>query len=138
MFCNRTYTPTHDQVTRSSSDYVFAGVCGGLGEHFGVSSNWLPAGFVIGTFWGVSPILYVVCIFLMPRNGMMSRAERRASRQERRAARKFKIPPIPSQAREQAYEDVKRQLDLIEGKIRIMEDHVTSKEYVLKRKFESL
>ena len=140
MICNRTMTRSDGQVYRSGRDRVFAGVCGGLADHFGVSSTWLRVGFILGTIISsgtVAPFLYVMCIFLLPRDGVvMTRRERRAARR----ASKVVPPPIPRthRSREEAYDHLRHQLDLIEGKIRIMEDHVTSKEYVLKRKFEDL
>ena len=40
--------------------------------------------------------------------------------------------------RTESREDLYRQLEEMEAKIRLMEDYVTSKDYILKRKFEEL
>ena len=124
-------------VFRSAKDRVFGGVCGGLGEHFGVNSNWIRAGFVVGTLItsGVAPILYIVCLFIMPREDRVVLTDSESF-----------PPPIPDvqprqsrfRSQTEAFDYLTAQFDAIENKIRTMEDHVTSKEYVLKRKFESL
>lgn len=119
-----------ETVYRSSYDKVFAGVCGGLAKHFGVNPFWFRFGFVVGTILGsgLPVIFYVVCLFLMPRDSDM-------------------VPPLPTDAmasgprfgsQREALDELHRQFDIIETKVRGMEDYVTSKEYVLKRKFENL
>jgi len=58
------------KLYRSSSDAKIAGVCGGLGEFFGIDSNiirliWLisllPSGSI--TFW-----LYIAAAIILPKN----------------------------------------------------------------------
>ena len=123
------------KVFRSRKDKVIAGVCGGLAEHFSISSFWLRAGFILGTILSggaAVPILYVICIFLMPAHGVAQ------------ATGATKPPPIPKQQktrfrnRDEAMEMLKESFESIERKVRQMEDHVTSKDYVLRRKFEDL
>jgi len=130
------YTTTHTsrKIYRSRTDKVFSGVCGGLAEHFGLSSNLLRVGFVIGslaTSFTIT-IVYIICIFVMPLEGHPPYARTRGrSRRE--------PPPIPKfKNRDEAISYLDHQFDKIEDKVRRMEDHVTSREYVLKRKFEDL
>ena len=123
-----------DTVYRSVGDRMFFGVCGGLAKHFGVNSLWIRMGFVLGTIFssGLAPLLYIICIFIMPREDRVY----------------SNVPPIPKEAHQprqprfgtqrEAMEELHRQFDTIEDKVRGMEDYVTSKEYVLKRKFENL
>ncbi len=129
------YTTTHTsrKIYRSRTDKVFSGVCGALAEHFGLSSNLLRAGFIIGTLLTsfAIAIVYINCIFVMPLDG---RSEYQTESRSR-----SKPPPIPKfKNRDEAMIYLDHQFDMIENKVRRMEDHVTSKEYVLKRKFEEL
>ncbi|MDJ0838614.1 MAG: PspC domain-containing protein [Acidobacteriota bacterium] len=123
-----------DTVYRSANDRMFFGVCGGLAKHFGVNSLWIRMGFVLGTIFssGLAPLLYVICIFIMPREDRVYGC----------------VPPLPEDAcrprrprfasQREALDELHRKFDSIENKVRGMEDYVTSKEYVLKRKFENL
>ncbi|WP_125769414.1 PspC domain-containing protein [Companilactobacillus furfuricola] len=58
------------RLTRSSTDRFIAGVCGGLGEYFGVDSTWIRLAFValIPFSYFLSILVYIVCIFLIPEN----------------------------------------------------------------------
>jgi phage shock protein C len=42
-------------LRRSHSDRVIAGVCGGLGEFFGISPTWFRLGFLIALIPGGIP-----------------------------------------------------------------------------------
>ena len=44
-------------LRRSRSDRMVAGVCGGLGEFFGISSLWFRIAFLIAldSWWGAGP-----------------------------------------------------------------------------------
>ncbi len=48
---------------------VFAGVCGGLGEFFGISPNWFRLFFVLLALPGGVPgvLLYVILWIIIPR-----------------------------------------------------------------------
>src|SRR5205809_8034023 len=55
------------QFTRSSTDKVIAGVCGGLARYFGVDTALVRLLFVLAVFLGgASPLIYVVLWILMP------------------------------------------------------------------------
>jgi phage shock protein C len=128
MHCNRNRRKRlpRQTVHRSRTDKVFFGVCGGLGEHFNISSNWVRVGFILGSVFtsGVVPIVYLICIFAMP----CANQESEVTFEE---TSRFRTPG-------DAFTHLESQFDTIEEKIRRLEDHVTSREYVLKRKFESL
>jgi phage shock protein C len=55
-------------VRRSRRDRVLAGVCGGLGEFFGVSAIWFRLAFLIALLPGGVPgiLAYVICWIVIP------------------------------------------------------------------------
>lgn len=62
-----TKTPTPKRFTRSNSDKVIAGVCGGLGSYFEVDSTVFRIIFVVATFFGgFGLLLYVILALLVP------------------------------------------------------------------------
>ena len=135
MSCShrRSISRSHSRIYRSRTDKVFAGVCGGLGHHFNLSTNWVRAGFVVGfiLMHPLAIVLYVVCAFIMPPTPALSEAFHPGAPRADRIKTK-KVPPRES------LQQIDFQMDEIETKIRALEDHVTSKEYILKRKFETL
>lgn len=58
------------RLTRSSSDKMLLGVCGGLAHRFGMDSTLVRVLFVVASFVGVgSPILfYFLLAVIMPRD----------------------------------------------------------------------
>lgn len=56
-------------LRRSRSNRVVAGVCGGLGEFFGISPFWFRLGFVIASLPGGLPgiVPYLLCWFIIPK-----------------------------------------------------------------------
>lgn len=57
----------YKQLRRQNA--VFAGVCGGLGEFFGINANWFRLLFVLLMLPGGLPgvLLYVILWIVMPR-----------------------------------------------------------------------
>jgi len=55
-----------NRITRSSTDRMIGGVCGGLAKYLGVDSTLVRLGFVVLTLAGVSPIVYVILWVVMP------------------------------------------------------------------------
>ncbi len=57
------------KLRRSSRDRVIAGVCGGLGEFFGISPFWFRLAFLIALLPGGIPslLVYLVMWIIMPR-----------------------------------------------------------------------
>lgn len=55
-------------LRRSRHDRVLAGVCGGLGEFFGISSIWFRIAFLIALLPGGVPgiLTYVICWIVIP------------------------------------------------------------------------
>lgn len=55
-------------LRRSKSNRVFFGVCGGLGEFFGISPLWFRLGFLITLLPGGVPgiLLYLICWLVIP------------------------------------------------------------------------
>lgn len=59
------------ELYRSNTDRVIFGVCGGLGEFFGISGTLVRLLFVIFTLAGGSGILlYIIAALLMPGNNV--------------------------------------------------------------------
>ena len=62
-------TETRRDLRRSRDDRVIAGVCGGLGEFFGVSAFWFRLAFLIALLPGGVPGLLAYFLFwiIIPR-----------------------------------------------------------------------
>ncbi len=56
-------------LRRSRRDRVLAGVCGGLGEFFGISPFWFRLGFLLAALPGGIPglIPYLICWIVIPK-----------------------------------------------------------------------
>ncbi|MGE5073828.1 MAG: PspC domain-containing protein [Anaerolineae bacterium] len=59
---------TANQLRRSRTDRVLAGVCGGLGAFFGLSPFWFRIAFLIAAIPGGVPgvLLYVLMWVIVP------------------------------------------------------------------------
>ena len=55
-------------LRRSRQDRVLAGVCGGLGDFFGISSIWFRIAFLIALLPGGVPgiLAYLICWIVIP------------------------------------------------------------------------
>lgn len=55
-------------LRRSRRDRVLAGVCGGLGEFFGIAAIWFRLAFLIALLPGGIPgiLAYVICWIVIP------------------------------------------------------------------------
>lgn len=55
-------------LRRSRTDRVFAGVCGGLGAFFGISTFWFRLAFIIAFLPGGVPglLLYLLAWLIIP------------------------------------------------------------------------
>ncbi|HEY1015886.1 MAG TPA: PspC domain-containing protein, partial [Herpetosiphonaceae bacterium] len=66
---NHLQTPLSQRLTRSSTDRRIAGVCGGLGQYFGLDPIIVRFGFLaLAFFAGVGFILYPIMWLVMPRD----------------------------------------------------------------------
>ena len=55
------------KLIRSTTDRKIAGVCGGLGEYFGVDPTLIRIGWVVFCLLGGSGILaYIICALIIP------------------------------------------------------------------------
>lgn len=58
---------TSKKLYRSRTDCKIAGVCGGLGEHFGIDSTWIRLLFILFFFLGGSALLiYLIFWIIVP------------------------------------------------------------------------
>ena len=61
-------TQPEKHLYRSRSNRVFAGVCGGLAEFFGLDATLIRLAFVLGIVFGFGSLLvvYLVMLFIVP------------------------------------------------------------------------
>lgn len=59
---------TTNKLTRSRTNRVIAGVCGGLEQFFGIDAIWFRIGFLIALLPGGVPgvLGYLVCWIIIP------------------------------------------------------------------------
>lgn len=58
------------RLYKSTSNVVFAGVCGGIGEYFGIDPTWIRLAWVIFCLAGGSGILaYIIAAIIVPSRG---------------------------------------------------------------------
>lgn len=57
-----------NKLRRSQFNRVVAGVCGGLGQFFGISPTWFRLGFLLALLPGGVPgiLIYLVCWIVIP------------------------------------------------------------------------
>jgi phage shock protein C len=57
-----------NKLRRSRRDRILAGVCGGMGEFFGISAFWIRLGFLLTLLPGGIPglLLYLACWIIIP------------------------------------------------------------------------
>ncbi len=56
------------RLYRSSNNAMIAGVCGGIAEYFDIDPTLVRLIFVIATLSGVSVLLYIIAIFIIPKD----------------------------------------------------------------------
>ena len=64
-------TATEKKLRRSRSNSIVAGVCGGLGEFFGLNPWWFRIAFLIALIPGGIPgiLVYLLCWMIIPLGG---------------------------------------------------------------------
>ncbi len=63
------------QLYKSNTDRKIAGVCGGIGEYFGVDSTLVRLGFVaLSVLAGGGLVAYIVAAIIMPEKAACPRA----------------------------------------------------------------
>jgi phage shock protein C len=65
----------NNQISRSQSDRMFSGVCGGLARYFGIDSTLVRLVFVLAVLSGLSPLIYVILWVVMPQEGAAQPAQ---------------------------------------------------------------
>ena len=70
-------TPSSSTTLRRSDDQrIFAGVCGGLSEHFGINAWWFRWAFIILTFFGFAGVaIYIAAWLLIPDADSLNRLQ---------------------------------------------------------------
>jgi phage shock protein C len=61
---------TQKSLRRSRSNHVFAGVCGGLGEFFGINPIWFRLAFILAALPGGIPgiLPYLILWIIIPKD----------------------------------------------------------------------
>ncbi|MFN2150063.1 MAG: PspC domain-containing protein [Anaerolineales bacterium] len=64
------------KLYRSTSDRMVAGICGGLGDYFGLDSTLVRLIFVIGSFVSFSALfwIYIIMLIVVPEEPVASQA----------------------------------------------------------------
>ena len=64
------------KLYRSTSDRMIAGICGGLGEYFGIDSTLVRLVFVIGAIFTGSALFwaYIIMLIVVPEQPAVSQA----------------------------------------------------------------
>jgi phage shock protein PspC (stress-responsive transcriptional regulator) len=62
--------PTRKSLRRSSDNRILLGICGGLGEFFGINPIWFRLAFVIAAIPGGLPglLIYLILWVIMPKS----------------------------------------------------------------------
>lgn len=57
-----------NKLRRSSQNRIIAGVCGGLGEFFGINPIWFRLAFLLALLPGGVPgiLIYILCWIIIP------------------------------------------------------------------------
>ena len=81
------------KLTRSDSDRMIGGVCGGLAKYFGIDSAIVRLIFVLAVLSGVSPLVYVVLWIVLPEEQSPRSATPPAIAEHPRPAEQWKYDP---------------------------------------------
>lgn len=58
---------THKKLFRSRTSRMIAGICGGLGDYFGIDATWIRLIFILFFFaFGSALLLYLILWFIIP------------------------------------------------------------------------
>ncbi|GEO78176.1 PspC domain-containing protein [Companilactobacillus mindensis] len=80
-----------NKITRSSTDRLLAGVCGGLGEYFGIDSTWIRLAFIFLTplTYFLTILVYIICVFSFPEKRNIQETDFRKKRHLPRGSKKY-------------------------------------------------
>jgi phage shock protein C len=63
------------RITKSKTDKIIDGVCGGLAEYFGIDSVIVRLVFVVLVFFnGLGLLLYIILVIIMPKAGQVDQS----------------------------------------------------------------
>ena len=83
----------NSQLTRSTSDRIVGGVCGGLAQYFGIDSALVRLVFVLLVLSGVSPLVYLVLWIVLPEERAQSPAGTQLIADHPRSPEEWKYDP---------------------------------------------
>jgi len=80
-----------ERITRSSTDRMLAGVCGGLGDRFGIDSTWIRLAFIflLPLTYFLPALVYVICVFSFPEKRNIQETDSNKRRRGIRATKKY-------------------------------------------------
>lgn len=80
-----------NKITRSSTDRLLAGVCGGLGEYFGIDSTWIRLAFIFLTplTYFLTILVYIICVFSFPEKRNIQETDFRKKHHLPRGSKKY-------------------------------------------------
>ena len=80
-----------NRITRSSTNRMLAGVCGGLGEYFGIDSTWIRLGFIFLTplTYFLTILVYIICVFSFPETRNIQETDFRKKYRRPKAPKKY-------------------------------------------------
>lgn len=130
----------HQKMYRPRRDRVFAGVCASIANHYDFSLFGTRLIFILGAIFQfhLAIIGYIVAIFVIPSEGRTM---------TKKNNRHYPPPPPPPQAdavldfsanKAKTIKELEAHYAAIEARIEQLEDHVTSKDFILLKKFEQL
>ncbi|MDX2462206.1 MAG: envelope stress response membrane protein PspC [Gammaproteobacteria bacterium] len=122
--------PNPRRLYRDTDNAVFAGVCAGIADYFGISTKglrWLTA---LGTLFFLPPLafLYVIAAFLLPRKP----EDLYHDEFEETFWRSVRRDPHFT------FDDLKRQFRQLDRRLQSMEKYVTSPRFDLDQEFKNL
>lgn len=134
MNCGAARQRRFRELYRSREDRVIFGVCAGLSEYTEIPVVWIRLAMVVLQCFFFPPLFlfYILARIIMPANPWEQGHGRRP------VPPPPPPPPPPHAADRVSALDLGRQFDDLEEKIRRLEDHVTSREFILRRKFDEL
>ena len=133
---NSPYSPRNTQkVCRSDKEKVLCGVCGGLAAYWDISVFWVRVVAIVALimWFPLSILVYYICCWIMPKS---SECFQTSISKEPALNSNGSQPRMYSQ--KEAFQTISAQFNNLESKICYLEDKVTSKEFMLNRKFQNL
>jgi len=67
---------SHKRLYRSNTNRIIAGVCGGMGEYFGIDPTWIRVLFIVLLLAaGLTLVMYLILWLIVPPEPPQSQAE---------------------------------------------------------------